>query len=608
MSDDHRSYQSSHVSSHTNRDPTPIDLEFSTSARRVLKRVMPLKHLKKHATDKDHSLKCHRKSFSGHLKGVQTEKLSTNTIIVIMYMALNLTKDKIQLSDLIRFLNEGHLSFYDVKHFFPENIPAKTILNFNLTYNRLVLIPSVTDLRTLTAKLCKFLNVQLVQPDLLGLCSRYLNELSLPKMMNDIIAKMMVVSPPEMRHEPTKSLESPNYEGRAISFILYVLKLLFKLDGKTEEEISRTSENLNEKCGTNIFVWTEWVKFIETRKIILKQCHFPTSILMDPDGENSSHLYLEYVHTMKSKMPHELLNNSEGHIYSKMKSILIDLKKLHVPEIKKNQQSFLFNASLQPSKDYLENLLNIQPECIVIPDYMSVEHTERDVSCFIKPNSFRNKLHSKGIDLSINTISNKNLKTTEFFFNELKSQRIYELQVPSFYKFEFQDDNSSSNESAAIDHKEPKTKKFFREKCLFSNETEKLLKKSESNIFDDLTDDELPSELNTDGLEKIPFNMTNFEYWTYMGNMRKVTAEQFSDIENKFPLSFAWVFNECSRFLQMDNRDVYHELLVTENYFSFVLKPFERDQKNLLFQYRSDKGRRGGGVGRESVKKLKKMW
>lgn len=615
MSDDHRSsYQSSYVSSHTHPDPTPIDLQFSSTARRILKRVMPLKHLKKHATDKDKTLKCHRKSFSGNLKGLQTEKLSTNTIIVIIYMALNITKDKIQLSDLVRFLNEGHLSFYDVKHFFPENIPAKTVLNFNLTYNRLVLIPSVSDLRTLTAKLCKFLNVQLVQPDLLGLCSRYLNELSLPKMMNDFIAKILVVSPPEMRHDPTKTLESPNYEGRAISFILYMLKLIFKLDGKTEEEISTTSENLNENCGTNIFVWTEWVKFIETRTVILKQCHFPTSILLEPDGEKSSHLYLEYVNTMKSKMSHELLNNNEGHIYSSMKSILIDLKKLHIPDIKKNQHSFFFNASLQPSKDYLDNLLNIQPESIVIPDYMSVEHTERDLSCFIKPNSFRNKFHSKGIDLSISPISNENLQTTEFFLNELKSQRIHDLQVPSFYKFVFDDENSSSNGSAAIDNKEegrPKKKKFFRETCLFSNQTEKVLNSSETNIFDDLSDDEEPNELNTDCLEKIPFNMTNFEYWTHMGNMKRVTAEHFIDIEKKFPLSFAWVFNECSRFLQIDNRDLYHELLVTENYFSFVLKPFEKDQKDLLFQYRRGnvKGCRGRStVCRESIKKLKNMW
>lgn len=592
------------VSGMSDVKPVPIDLQFSRSARMVLKRVMPLKHLKKHECDKDLILKCHKRKFTDNHYGLVPEKLSRNTIIAIIYMALNLTKDKIQLSDLIRFLNEGHLSYYDVKHFFPENLSSKTILRINISYNKSILIPSATDLRKLTAKLCKFLNVQLVQPNMLELCSNYLMELSLPKILNDFIGKILDVCPPEIKHSPTKSDHSPNYEGRAISFILYLLKLIFKLDGKVEEEISKTAENLNRNYGTHIFVWTEWVNYIETRTIILKQCHFPTSLFLEPDSENNSDLYLQYVNIMKSKMTQEFLHNNEGIIYPKIKSMLIELNKFQKPTLKKSEQSYLFNASLQPSKDYLDELLQNQSEFIAIPDYMSVKHSERDLSCYIKPNAFRNKFLAKGIDLNINTVTNENIQTIEFFLNEIKSKRIDELLYPAFYKFKFEEDIKSDSDSDEGICEPPKKKIYTKKLNLFSNETDESLTNKEFTIFDDLSDDELPMESTTNCVEKNQFNMTNFEYWTYMGNMRKVTIEQFIEIENKFSLSFAWLLNECSRLLQMDNRDLYHELLVTENYFSYVIKPFEKDQKNLLFQHRSN----DNSTGVESIKKLKNMW
>jgi TATA box-binding protein-associated factor RNA polymerase I subunit B len=36
-----------------------------------------------------------------------------------------------------------------------------------------------------------------------------------------------------------------NYEGRAMAYIIFVLKLLLGLDGKTEYEISKVSKKLN---------------------------------------------------------------------------------------------------------------------------------------------------------------------------------------------------------------------------------------------------------------------------------------------------------------------------------------------------------------------------
>jgi TATA box-binding protein-associated factor RNA polymerase I subunit B len=55
----------------------------------------------------------------------------------------------------------------------------------------------------------------------------------------------MTLSPPLMKlHKSARHF--PNYEGRAMAFIIFVLKLLFGLDGKTEYEISKVTKKLNE--------------------------------------------------------------------------------------------------------------------------------------------------------------------------------------------------------------------------------------------------------------------------------------------------------------------------------------------------------------------------
>lgn len=56
---------------------------------------------------------------------------------------------------------------------------------------------------------------------------------------------IMALSPPSMKF--IKSLKRfPNYEGRAMAFVIFVLKLLLGLDGKTEYEISKVTKKLNE--------------------------------------------------------------------------------------------------------------------------------------------------------------------------------------------------------------------------------------------------------------------------------------------------------------------------------------------------------------------------
>lgn len=54
----------------------------------------------------------------------------------------------------------------------------------------------------------------------------------------------MARSPPNMEFN-MKSHLIPNYEGRAMAFIIVTMKILFGLDGITEYEISRVIDKIN---------------------------------------------------------------------------------------------------------------------------------------------------------------------------------------------------------------------------------------------------------------------------------------------------------------------------------------------------------------------------
>lgn len=54
----------------------------------------------------------------------------------------------------------------------------------------------------------------------------------------------MTFSPPLVKFNKSRT-HFLNYEGRAMAFIIFVLKLLLGLDGKTEYEISVVTKKLN---------------------------------------------------------------------------------------------------------------------------------------------------------------------------------------------------------------------------------------------------------------------------------------------------------------------------------------------------------------------------
>lgn len=179
--------------------------------------------------------------------------------------------------------------------------------------------------------------------------------------------KLMSRAPPSMM-VTSKSKEIPNYEARAISFIIFTMKLLFGLDDETEHELSRCAEIINSKANVSnlglpkMFVWSNWIKFIEYRKFVIKEHHFPTNFLYDNAVQNPD-LLVNFLKEQNEKHELDDIFNVECDV---LRQLLLKLQQEQSSKIS-------FPISLTPFTDYIdaikfenENLLPIIDENSVI--------------------------------------------------------------------------------------------------------------------------------------------------------------------------------------------------------------------------------------------------
>lgn len=94
---------------------------------------MPLTHLDKHSRDGSGSMRCHRlnpiaRSLSHFDRNIYS--LNISKLYVVLAIALNQVEDDIQLTDLLRLIEEEHLTSRYMLNYLPENVAinGKTLL------------------------------------------------------------------------------------------------------------------------------------------------------------------------------------------------------------------------------------------------------------------------------------------------------------------------------------------------------------------------------------------------------------------------------------------------------------------------------------------------
>ncbi|GAB6033316.1 hypothetical protein CHUAL_013085 [Chamberlinius hualienensis] len=213
--------------------------------------------------------------FLARLKGKRAERdISYMTLartIAFVYLGLLLLKEQILVCDIIRWTWEGLIPYYNVSvDVLPSNMVFQT---YDINTFRAVYPLSNEVIRKETGHLASYLGItELSSLPLQYISARFIKELDLPSVMHKYVNNLINIRPPKLhwKYDERKKLipHIPNYECRAVAFIIVALKLLFGLNDVDEWKISnylyqcKKSNLIDNKVP---FVWRDWIKILHAR-------------------------------------------------------------------------------------------------------------------------------------------------------------------------------------------------------------------------------------------------------------------------------------------------------------------------------------------------------
>uniref|UniRef100_A0A336MX32 CSON009124 protein n=1 Tax=Culicoides sonorensis TaxID=179676 RepID=A0A336MX32_CULSO len=586
-----------------------LAIEFSRYARSAFKNVVPKKHIAKHAADFKGELKCHSMNFND-LGTDSFNLLTRRTLFGIIYCALNYHKTPYEIGDLIRFCREGHLSYNCGRKYIPRNLSEKKIRELNSKYTMCKKndVGIHTGWRQFINYMRDFLHFEFEQPDLRALARRYVTELNLPDEIYNYIEMILILCPPVMKLF-NRGYLLPNYEGRAMAFILFVLKLFFGLDDQTELEMSESSKAINRDLERNetklkLFVWSDWVEFIEARRIVLEKCHAPSFCKTTKIGPEH---YMKYAqmksHNDESQSDEEVKGIEDLHTKAAQRAESLTQFAKYFAEVDEtrnmqllDEKFIIFPPSLTPSLTYMEVLRETYPEKVHFPSMLLIDHSQRDIKSLLDPLNLYKTLLQCGIKLEVNEAQlNSSLKFERWTLRDIV------VLFSHYNDCDFNVNESKWTENlkkrmTKIELKEQKDviETHERRKTKFNEKKPKQYPNtiSEENIFfeqNDTISQDLPIP-NPDQFDSIvTLKQPHFNYWTHFYysfiNFYKTDYELFEEASKSFPRSFSWILNHCAKIIEMAPSDLYTQLLTVENQFLYALRPMDRIKTELKYRH-----------------------
>lgn len=404
-------------------------------------------HVMEHQNDVSGHLKCH------NIK--DREAMGRTFVFALLWLALNQIDDTLQIGDLIRYAEECHIKSNNISSFLPPNIDVKQATN---QYRKGLNVKlSHYSIRNKALLLAQAINIREIRmPNMGDLCERYIKDLGLPPAINDMIRCLLAFHPPVMKTKNSCSLTRsvPNFEGRAMAYVIFMLKLLFGVDDQREYDISRAAKAVNgaldeadaKEC--RLFVWSEWVEYVQMRNVILSQCHYPTAMQIDPNINMHTDMYIDFL-----KRSNEDGECDELYRKIEMENIRVvfdQVVRLHRDSNESNESnrttkpSCTFEPSHTPFASYMDHIRNDRSikSKVYVPEFMGVNHEARDIMAYVKPTKLRQSLHQHGYHLTVKEaahskriqyayVSFKNTKVTAnvaFKFDVTKDEWIDEMR------------------------------------------------------------------------------------------------------------------------------------------------------------------------------------
>ncbi|XP_065537677.1 TATA box-binding protein-associated factor RNA polymerase I subunit B isoform X2 [Lathamus discolor] len=213
---------------------------------------------------------------SWYLKKNQKEKLRMTMpmTLSLCYMALLWLREPMTLSDMLRFVVEGHIPYLNIFQHFPEKM---RLYGLDLKIFCVESWPAYEEVYKKMLELAVFLELPrfpditdscFLHPDML--CMKYLMEANLPDELHNwtcrVVKKTGVGDVDFLTLVPgNKSTRKVKYDVLAAAVIVVVLKLLFLLDDKYEWLLSDFAgeRNKNSKEGGPYFEFKKWYKVIK---------------------------------------------------------------------------------------------------------------------------------------------------------------------------------------------------------------------------------------------------------------------------------------------------------------------------------------------------------
>lgn len=387
-----------------------IQLQWSANARKSLKKQMPLKHLDKHSVDSSGSMQCHGlRPKASALRHFDRQIYSLNIIklYIVLAIALNQVEDDIQLTDLIRFIDEEHLTSRYMLSYLPENVAVhgKTLVK-QMEFGNQKDKCSYKFLRAHITHMSRFINLNGFQkPDLEALTKRYVLELDLPPLIASYVSSLMDILPPAFDTKYGQHCY-PRYEARVMAYIIYVLKLLFGLDDVKERVISQSAILINKHLLQQtdeqaqpvepLFVYTEWMQFVELRKVLV--ANYSESFAQRFRIATENGRKVDDFLNKERKQKEDEYNYNEMLVTPAMQRIRENICLIFETLLKNKfgvssndtttKDHIEFQPSLTPAHSYYKRILLHASQAqegemsVQIPDFMKVDHTERQLEPF----------------------------------------------------------------------------------------------------------------------------------------------------------------------------------------------------------------------------------
>lgn len=578
------------------RDALELDIEYSQIAKEVRRDVL----LQREKTGRDVVVNAEVK-YKDLVRLKQTVLLlNEKTLIYILYCALNICGSKIQLGDLLRFTRESLISFYN----FTKHLPEDHNKQLSLTKGQSFAFNKFATIRMLLPKFVAIipdLDGSFTLPNMPQLVRRYLKELSLPEDLGDFIERLINFMPPNMKSDASKYI--PNYEARAVAYILFVLKLLFGIDGYREVEISKSAKKFNnqlkkEGIGSFLFVFEDWREFIAYRDIILSKYYCPYILNRQYEGDTPYASFLAMLEQVqqeiliKKKKNFHFFEKKRQEKFANTQNLANKLLAMHNKnEINEEEAFYSTNEiSFTPLHDAFKAIIESSLGSKLNAKIIKSNHRFTTCTYFLKPKSLMNLFK---FDIRIKKcIFPKNFTFKKAAVKENKI-KFYKVVHDGVTQKAWMEEKKVKPKEDQLAYHQLNYEKILAKRAAIQQEIKDIRSKRqkaksrikhEENFFEYLFDDGNKNKLkpqdeiadlnefdamfgNTRECRNITFVTPDFNLWHVNAPVIDYTSSSLEEIFPKLPKKFRWLLAVASSTINQSESDVYRQLVIIEREF-----------------------------------------